>query len=383
MNKQRKHRLLIPLLILGIVSLACNFQIPAVNITIGDSTGTPPPPQPTAEPATPLPPTAAPETATPAPTQTPLPSSTPENTPTIAHFTRPGTMPSRLSWMWDRDSSNTASQNRPSGGDDYSRNLYERPFNAETQDRYYPDIDIQEGSLAIAGGWVYTAVKVKGPDPESGRFDAAYGVEIDLNQDGRGDWLIMAASPEADWSTDRVQVWQDSNHNVGDSAPMQADPPQNGDGYETLVFDSGKGSDPDAAWAMVSNQAPNTVLLAFKYNLINTDGQFMWGVWADRGLKTPGWFDYHDKFTAAEAGSPLPGVPNYPSKSIFAVDNTCRWTVGFAPNGLEPGLCPLPPTPTPVPPTPTPVVDTPTWVPPITIITIPPIIFKAPPAIIK
>ncbi|MHC1782712.1 MAG: hypothetical protein AB9891_08135 [Anaerolineaceae bacterium] len=355
-----KAKWLAPVILIVLVSMACNFQIPAVNISFGSPTDTPQPSQ------TPLPPTEPPtqipSTDTPVPSATPEPPTfTPTVSPTVVHLTQPGVPPYRTSYLWDRDSSNTASQNRPSGGDDYSRNLYERPFSAEAQDHYYPDIDIQEGSLSIGGGWVYTAIRIKGPDPESLKMDGTYGVEIDLNQDGRGDLLVLAGSPENNWSTDRVQVWQDSNVNVGGSSPMKADPPQKGDSYETLVFDSGQGPDPDAAWAMVSGQAANTVLLAFKFSLINNDSQFMWGVWADRGLKNPAWFDYHDQFTAAEAGSPLPGVPNYPSKAIFAVDNSCRWAVGFSPNGQEPGICPVPPTPTPIPPTAVPPTTIPNY----------------------
>jgi hypothetical protein len=350
-GKRQKQLWLIPVMTMMLASLACNVQIPAVNITIGDATETSMPPPPTT-----IPPTEPAPTETPVPSETPEPPTlTPTITTTIVHVTRPGIPPYRSSYLWDRDSSNTASQNRPSGGDDYSQNLYERPFSAGSQDRYYPDIDIQEASLSIGGGWVYVAIRVKGPDPEAMKMDAVYGAEIDLNQDGRGDLLVLAESPETAWSTDRVQVWQDSNVNVGGSAPMKADPPQKGDSYENLLFDSGRGVDADAAWAMVSDQAANTILLAFKFTLINNDSQFMWGVWADRGLKNPAWFDYHDQFTAAEAGSPLPGVANYPSKAIFAVDNSCRWVVGFNPVGNEPGICPVPPTATPVPPTETPV----------------------------
>jgi hypothetical protein len=353
-NGEFHPKWLAPVIVIILVSMACNFQIPAVNITFGSPSDTPQPsitPIPPTETLTPVPPTDTQEpSATPEP-----PTFTPTVSPTVVHLIQPGVPPYRTSYLWDRDSSNTASQNRPSGGDDYSRNLYERPFSAEAQERYYPDIDIQEGSLSIGGGWVYTAIRLKGPDPESLKMEGTYGVEIDLNQDGRGDLLVLAESPENTWSTDRVQVWQDSNVNVGGNSPMKADPPQKGDSYETRLFDSGQGVDPDAAWAMVSDQSANTVLLAFKFSLINNDSQFMWGVWADRGLKNPAWFDYHDQFTPAEAGSPLPGVPNYPSKAIFAVDNSCRWAVGFSPNGEEPGICPVPPTPTPIPPTETPV----------------------------
>jgi hypothetical protein len=82
--------------------------------------------------------------------------------------------------------------------------------------------------------------------------------------------------------------------------------------------------------------------------------QLMWGAWAERMVKNPGWLDYNDHFTFDEAGSPLPGLTKYyPMKALAELDNTCRWTVGFQGTGLEPGICYIPPTitNTPVPPT--------------------------------
>jgi hypothetical protein len=38
----------------------------------------------------------------------------------------------------------------------------------------------------------------------------------------------------------------------------------------------------------------------------------------------------------------------YPIKALAEVDNTCRWAVGFTPTGSEPGICPVPATPTPI-----------------------------------
>ena len=85
----------------------------------------------------------------------------------------------------------------------------------------------------------------------------------------------------------------------------------------------------------------------------------MWGVWADAGLKDPGMFNYNDRFTYAQAGSPIAGNPYYPIKAIYAVDNTCRAAYGFNPTGDEPLLCPVNPQPTPTPrPTPTPPAPT-------------------------
>ena len=80
----------------------------------------------------------------------------------------------------------------------------------------------------------------------------------------------MVSKPAStDWSTDGVQVWQDTNHDVGGAAVIVADEhPEPGDGYETSVFDSGKGNDPDSAWARISPTDPNTIQLAVKRSVL-------------------------------------------------------------------------------------------------------------------
>jgi hypothetical protein len=146
-----------------------------------------------------------------------------------------------------------------------------------------------------------------------------------------------------------VRAWLDNNHDVGGANPLLSDAPAHGDGYETLAFDQGHGSDPDVAWARVSPADPATVQVAFKKSLISNDGMFTWGGWVDKGVFNPAWYDYNDYFTHADAGSPLSELTQYyPLKALFEVDNTCRWSVGFTPTGSEPGVCPVPPTPTPI-----------------------------------
>ncbi len=289
------------------------------------------------------------------PTSTESSTATPEPptaTVTVAHVSRPGNFAAGGPYMWDSDSSVTASQNRPQGGEYFDNNLYERPFNAGTQDTYFPQIDILKSALLNGSPWVYASITLKGTSPTSGQLDAAYALELDINRDGRGDYLIVVNNPATgDWSTDGVQVWHDSNYDVGGYTPVRSDPPQRGNGYDDLLFDQGQGADPDLAWARVSSDKPNEVWFAFKPALINSAQQFMWGAWAQNGGMHPDWLDYNDHFTHDQAGSPLPGVSQYPLKDLAEVDNTCRWAIGFTPTGSEPGICPLPATATPVPPT--------------------------------
>jgi hypothetical protein len=284
-----------------------------------------------------------PATATPASTETAT------NTP-IVHVITPGEPPAAsLSALTDANSSALASQHRANGGDNFSANLFERPFTSNSMD-YIPDLDITGAKLSSDATWIYVTISLTGQNSVGG-LPGDYGVELDLNVDGRGDVLVMAAKPAAAWSTDGVQVWTDSNKDVGGAHPILSDPPSNTDGYDKLVFDQGAGSDPDTAWARISPSDSNSVQIAFKNSLINNSGTFMWGAWAmDKSMLNPAWFDYNDHFTLAQAGSPLvEDTTNYPLKALAQVDNTCRWVVGFTPTGNEPGICPVPATPTPRP----------------------------------
>lgn len=294
--------------------------------------------------------TAVVQIETPAPvleeTITPQPTDTVEPTATIEHKMVPGDPPGGTqSAMMDADSSKSAGENRARAGEFFNINFFERPFTANDM-VYYPDLDIQRAVLNRTSDWVYVVISLKGPSPEN-EMRGFYGLEVDLNSDGRGDVLIQAGQPDSSWSTDRVKVWQDTNNDVGSRTPLTADIPQLGDGYDNLLFDQGLGSDADLAWARRSPGDINAVQIAFKPSAINNDTGYLWGAWTDLGVMEPSLFDYNDHFTHAEAGSPLIDSQHYPLKALALVDNTCRWAVGFTPKGNEPGICPLPATPTP------------------------------------
>ncbi|MGA2505322.1 MAG: hypothetical protein ABSG01_14655 [Anaerolineales bacterium] len=351
MNRKESHLLIkwLPAFILLSALLACNIS-QAVTPTLPSGSGQNNPP--TAISGQNNPPTAVSvetSTATAKPVQ-PTNTETPTNVP-IVHKLTPAEPPAgSLSEITDRNTSAFATQKRTNGGDSYVTNLYERPFNANSMDTYFPDLDITRARLFQDSQWTYISIYVVGPNPAGG-MPGDYGVEVDLNMDGRGDVLVMAANPGTAWSTDGVGAWLDKNHDVGSTHPIQSDPPATTDGYETQVFNSGVGADPDTAWARISPSDPNIVQIAFKSSLINDNDKFMWGAWTmNASMFNPGWFDYNDHFTNAEAGSPLVELTQYyPIKALAEVDNTCRWAVGFVPTGDEPGVCPVPATPTPEP----------------------------------
>lgn len=272
---------------------------------------------------------------------------TEEPTATIEHKMFPGDPPGGfLSSMRDADSSATAGELRARAGELFNVNLFERPFTANDM-VYYPDLDIQKSTLHQTSDWIYVIISLKEPSLEN-EMRGFYGLEFDLDLDGRGDVLIMAGQPGSVWGTDQVKVWQDTNNDVGNRTPITADNPKTGDGYDKLIFDQGVGSDVDLAWARRSPNDTAAVQIAFKPSVINNDAGYLWGAWTDFGVMDPSSFDYNDRFTLTEAGSPLKESSQYyPLKDLALVDNTCRWSVGFSPTGSEPGVCPVPATPTP------------------------------------
>jgi hypothetical protein len=273
------------------------------------------------------------------------PTSEPTTVPTIEHTTFPGNPGSISSFMTDRSTLALASEGR-AVADSFDQLLFERPFSAQVMD-YKGYLDITRGELSASSPWFYAIIYLEeSPPAESEPF---YGVEIDLDKNGRGDVLIWGlVAPDTEWTTDGVQVLKDSNNDVGGGIPVVAEsPPQTGNGYDDLVFDAGIGPDPDAAWIRRSPSSPTQIQLAFKQSLIGSSSEFLWGVWADEGPQNAAFFDYNDHWSISEAGSPASNSSNYPLKELAMVDNSCRWGYGFTPTGTEPGACFIPPTPTP------------------------------------
>ena len=328
----RHTRTALPLALILAVLLACSFPSAAPSPTppeaVVPETGL----SPTLPPAaTPVPPTLEPT----------LPP-----TPTIVHLIRPSEPGSLQSFMTDYSSLLLAPEHRTLT-DNYDWSFLERPFTREAMD-YQPHLDLTRGELSLVPPWIYITIFLE--DAPASDALATYAVEIDLDIDGRGDWLITIALPQSgEWSTDRVRAYRDDDNDVGGVRPLRSDaPPQTGDGYETLVFDQGIGPDPDAVWARIPPGAPDRIQIAFKHDLIAADTYLLWGAWADGATDQAGWFDYNDRFTLAEAGSPLSTSPDYPLDQLASIDNTCRWAYDFVPTEQLPGMCALPATPTPV-----------------------------------
>jgi hypothetical protein len=238
--------------------------------------------------------------------------------------------------VYDVESSGTGPEKRAPYGDSYKINRLERPFLQDMT--YVRDLDIVTYTIGKDSTWYYISIELIGSNPNN-ELGIHYGVEIDHDADGFGDVIIWASPPYTpQWDVRGVKVLEDKNHDTGGRSASLSDAPLDGNGYETLLFDSGQGNDPDLAWVRINAGRQATVQFAFKQSL--TDGAFLLGVLADAGWKDPGKLDYVDRITIEQAGSPVRDNQNYPLKELHSVDNACREAYGFKPTGYEPQLCP-------------------------------------------
>ena len=274
------------------------------------------------------------------PTENPIIEPTP--TKEIIHTTIPAGAGYISQYWMDTNTSSVASEKRAYGGENYSANLYERPFTAMDM-VYHPDVDLVRVELSADATFFYFNLFPSGINPDQKMLTGNYGVEFDFDRDGRGDLLLwVLADGNTNWNIDNVFVYRDTNNDVGGKRPMQTEAPNYvGDSYDQVVFSPDHLDDPDAAWKRINPQNPGAINLAIKKTLLDNKASFMWNGWADGGVMDPAKFDYNDTIALADAGSPYSGMTNYPVKALFLVDNTCRIAFGFTPTGLEIGGCVL------------------------------------------
>lgn len=298
---------------------------------------------PQSQPATPAPlpveaaPSSTPLPATSLPEATAAASATPAETPSVAHLLTPDPeIKSGGVTFYDVDSSGTGPEHRAPYGEYFQFNRFERPF-TQTEMLYLANLDIVTFKMDQDANWNYASINLIGNDPND-PLQINFGVEIDQNRDGFGDILIWVQPPySTTWSVETVQVYRDKNRDSGGGNASAAESAASGNGYESLEFDRGQGSDPDLAWVRIDPNDTSNLQIAFKRSLAGD--AFLWNPWADAGLKDPAKFSYNDRLTFPEAGSAVRDNANYPIKALFAVDNSCRANFGFAPTGSEPLLC--------------------------------------------
>ena len=293
---------------------------------------------------------------------------------------KPGdTIGTKSRTIYDQTNEKTAQDKVAFGGDVFGLGWYERPFDQNMG--YMPFIDLQKILLNREdANWVYVQIHVTGNVSEGSGANPLYGVEWDTDLDNRGEFLLLTSIPgSTEWATQGVMVYSNSDNMLGGSNPVLVDKsPATNAGYDTEVFNSGKGNAPNLAWSRMSPSDPKVVELAIKSSFLGgPKGKFIWFPWTMAGAPDLMKFEFNDKFTLSEAGSPVkkqaqlvhfngftalttPG-DEYPLKGLWGLDNTPRYASGFTPMGQMPGMgqsyepttepIPRPPANVPVPPT--------------------------------
>ena len=234
----------------------------------------------------------------------------------------------------DVNSSKFASEKRVVAGDSYLSNFFERPFTAETME-YLPDIDIQYGYISSDENFFIYTIVLAGVNMQTNTLVGNYGVEMDIDADGRGDYSFWIQNPTStEWTAENVRIFNDTNSDVGGTDKYTSDT-SHGNGYDLELANTNA----EAAFARVLPDYPAIVQIAVHRRLVEEPEEFLWGVWADNGLQNPGLFDYDDHYTYEQAGSPISGNVNYPLAQVHSCDNTCRRPYGFYPGYRIPNMC--------------------------------------------
>ncbi len=209
------------------------------------------------------------------------------------------------------------------GCDVWDKAKFERPA-AASNAAYTPALDIISASMASSNAFMFGKVALYKDAAGAIPADLVVGFEIDTDIDSRGEFLILATGINSvKWTTDRVQVWQDKNEDVGGKKAHSPDGQQS-DGYETLLFDAGIGDDADLAWVRISPTEPSSIEFAFKTDLVPQSKIFAWWAWTSLGTIDPAKMELVDLVKDASA---------------WNIDNTCAWIFNAKPTNLLTNIC--------------------------------------------
>ncbi len=214
-----------------------------------------------------------------------------------------------------------------SGCDQWSISRIERPVKA-LNDSYNPALDIIRAYMGQDEIWYYASIRLNPSASGNIPSELTISLELDNNLNSRGDYLVIATGFGSEWSTDGVQVWQDTNNDVGGDLPHKPGEPI-GDGYDTLIFNAGVGDDADLVWSRINPDDGAVLEIAFKKDLMPTNQVFAWWVWTSLNQLNADHKEVVDARVDAES---------------WSMDNTCGWIFGASPSTQLLNLCETPAT---------------------------------------
>jgi hypothetical protein len=258
------------------------------------------------------------------------------------HNLTPGDYTDEGQVIVDESSADSAPQNQASGGDEFYDGRFERPFDQKMA--YLGNLDIVKTTMVRSDpDFISVGIQVARPVSAAINNKAFYGLELDLNRDGRSMFMIRGLGPLTDqWTTEGVDVWKSTSAEQQAVVAEEGVIPVTGSlGFDVSLMKAGRGSDTDLAWIRLKPGTDDTVEIAFKNKIIGgPQGKFIWRPFTDGAIFSEKAYDLQVNYTLEQAGSPYSKEADYPLKDVFAVDNTCRAASGYAPTGTEMGLCP-------------------------------------------
>jgi hypothetical protein len=260
------------------------------------------------------------------------------------HVLIPGEFTGKEQVIHDQDTEPYASENKAAGGDEFKQGRFERPFDKKMV--YLGNLDIVKSTMIRTDPeFIFVTIQVAKPVASAINNAAFYGLELDLNRDGRSLFMIRGLGPlSEDWTTEGVDVWKSSAAEQPLTMASEGGIPVTGAlGFDVNLLRAGRGTDSDLAWIRLKPGTEDIVEIAFKNTIVGGEkGKFIWRPFTDGAPFSEREYDLQVSYTLEQAGSPYKGEINYPLKDVFAVDNTCRVASGYTASGYEPGICPLP-----------------------------------------
>jgi hypothetical protein len=260
-----------------------------------------------------------------------------------AHVLVPGEYTGKEQVIHDQVTEPYAAQKRAYGGDVFDDGRFERPFDKKMG--YLGNLDIVKSTMIRTDpNFIYVTIQVAKPVASAINNTAFYGLELDLNRDGRSLFMIRGLGPLTEtWTTEGVDVWKSTAAEQPAWAASEGGIPVTGAlGFDINLLRAGRGADTDLAWIRLKPGTEDTVEIAFKNSIVGGEkGKFIWRPFTDGAPFSEKEYDLQVSYTLEQAGSPIKGEIDYPLKDVFAVDNTCRVASGYEATGYEPGICPL------------------------------------------
>lgn len=225
-----------------------------------------------------------------------------------------------------------------SGGvwaDTWFVNQYERPFTPGEM-IYQPYLDILQARIRPAGDWsVFEIETVEAVTDEK----VYIALEFDLNLDNRPDLLVLTrAIGETVWNDSMIALLEDQNLDVGGNRLRLAEPGEAAwDGFDNLVETEASKNAP-LAYVRRSPVSTSTYQIAVLNTVLGSE-PYVWRVWLEGQIFHPGWYEYHDRYSLEQAGSPYLYSTYYPLKKLASIDNTCLHLVGGELTMPKPGHC--------------------------------------------